>query len=275
MSAALPGRLYVVATPIGNLGDLSPRALETLRGADLIACEDTRHTGKLLAHFRVSTPTLSCFEHNEKERIPQLLAQLRDGRSVALVADAGTPLLSDPGYRLVRAAREAGIPVIPIPGPFAGVAAVSVAGLASDRILFAGFPPDRSAARRRWFEELAGDRSTLVFYLSPHRLHETLADALVVFGPRAALLAREMTKLHEEHLWCPLDELTRKVAESEPRGEYTLVLGGAGGESEPVGRVDAEAYLLGLMQLHGLSRSQAARRAATDLGLPRRDLYRG
>ncbi len=271
-----PGRLYVVATPIGNLGDLSPRALEVLRTVDLVACEDTRHTRKLLAHFQLSVPTLSCHEHNETERIPRLLAELQAGRSVALVSDAGTPLLSDPGFRLVRAVRDAGLPVIPIPGPFAGAAAVSVAGLPTDRVLFVGFPPERAAASRRWFEGLASQPATLVIYLSPHRLQQTLQDALDSFGPRRVLLAREMTKIHEEHLAGRLDEVVGKLAGVEPRGEYTLVVEGAAATSAPAPeRLDVEAYIRGLMELHGLSRSQAARRAASDLRLPRRTLYGG
>lgn len=273
----LPGCLFVVATPLGNLHDLSPRALEVLRSVDLIACEDTRHTGKLLAHFQITTPTLSCHEHNEAERVARLLAKVESGRSVALVTDAGTPLLSDPGYRLVRAARESGLPVMPIPGPFAGAAAVSVAGLPSDRILFAGFPPDRAAARRRWLQELAGESATLVIYLSPHRLPQTLADIVGIFGERQALLAREMTKLYEEHFWGTLPEVVRQATTGEPRGEYTLVVQGTGDPSVPAGKpvLDTEAYIRGLMELRGLTRSQAARRAALDLGLPRRQLYRG
>ncbi|GAB4124410.1 MAG: 16S rRNA (cytidine(1402)-2'-O)-methyltransferase [Acidobacteriota bacterium] len=273
---APPGRLYVVATPIGNLGDLSPRAVEVLRAVDLVACEDTRHTRKLLAHFQIRVPTLSCHEHNEVDRIPRLLAELQAGHSVALVADAGTPLLSDPGYRLVRAARDAGLPVIPIPGPFAAAAAVSVAGLPTDRVLFAGFPPDRAAARQRWFQELACEQATLVIYLSPHRLLQTLQDALSRLGPRRVLLAREMTKIHEEHWVGRLDELVRSLAGVDPRGEYTLVIEGAEGPAGRIpSRLDVEAYIRGLMELHGLTRSQAARRAASDLQLPRRKLYQG
>lgn len=272
---APPGRLYVVATPIGNLGDLSPRALEVLRAVDLVACEDTRHTRKLLAHFQISVPTLSCHEHNEVERTPRLLAKLQAGSSVALVTDAGTPLLSDPGYRLVRAAREAGLPVIPIPGPFAAAAAVSVAGLPTDRVLFAGFPPDRATTRQRWFQELASEKATLVIYLSPHRLLQTLKDALSCLGPRQVFLAREMTKIHEEHWVGRLDEVVQSLAGVDPRGEYTLVIEGAAGPGETTpSRLDSEAYIRGLMVLHGLTRSQAARRAASDLQLSRRKLYR-
>ncbi len=193
-----PGTLFVVATPIGNLGDLTVRARETLAGADLIAAEDTRHTGQLLAQLGIRTPLLALHEHNEGARAGELVGRLRDGARIALVSDAGTPLISDPGYRLVAAAAEAGIAVVPVPGACAAVAALSVAGLATDRFVFEGFLPARAAARRARLAALAAETRTLVFYEAPHRVGETLADLAAAFGAsRRAVLGRELTKLHE------------------------------------------------------------------------------
>ncbi|GAB4253921.1 MAG: 16S rRNA (cytidine(1402)-2'-O)-methyltransferase [Acidobacteriota bacterium] len=264
--------LYVVATPIGNLADMSPRGVETLRSVSVIACEDTRRTGKLLQHFGISTPLLSYHEHNEEERTPQLLDRLGSGEDVALVSDAGTPLLSDPGYRLVRACREADIAVVPVPGPFAAAAAASVSGLPTDRLLFAGFPPARAGKRRQWWKELAAVSATVVCYLSPHRLHAELREALAAFGPREAFLARELTKLHEECWFGRLPDLVERVAEQPPRGEYTLVLAPAAGTAPSC--IDVRAYCRGLRELYGLSPAQAAARAAAELGLSRREVYR-
>lgn len=268
------GRLYVVATPIGNLDDISPRAVETLKSADLILCEDTRHSRKLLNRFGISASTLSFHEHNEEARVPGLLRRVEEGERLALISDAGTPLLSDPGFRLVRACREAGYPVTPVPGPFAGAAAASVSGLPTDQILFAGFLPSRSGARRSFLETLAAGRSTLVFYLSPHRLKAELTDCLEVLGNRPAFLIREMTKLNEEADWGRLEEIAAGNGSREPRGEYTLVVGGTTDEAARRLSIDVEAYLAGLTSKRGLSPSQAARQAAAELGLPRRSLYR-
>ena len=191
MTNAAPGRLYVVATPIGNLGDLSARARETLAGAALIAAEDTRHTGTLLKAFGISTPMISLHDHNEAQRAPELVERLRGGASVALVSDAGTPAISDPGFDLVRACAAAGIEVIAVPGPCALVAALSIAALPTDRFCFEGFLPARGAARRARLGELSAERRTLVFYESPHRIEETLADCAEHLGPtREAVLAR-------------------------------------------------------------------------------------
>lgn len=266
------GALFVVATPIGNLADLSPRAIETLRSVSLIACEDTRRTGRLLLHFGISTPLLSYHEHNEEERTPQLLERLRRGEDIALVSDAGTPLLSDPGYRLVRACREAAIPVTPIPGPFAAAAAASVSGLPTNLLLFAGFPPTRTGKRERWWRELASISGTVVCYLSPHRLVAELREAAAAFGPREAFLARELTKLHEECWFGRLPELLTRAQQQPARGEYTLVVAPPE-ETERAG-IDIRAYCRGLQELYELSPAQAAARAAAELGLPRREVYR-
>lgn len=224
------GRLHVVATPIGNLGDLSVRALDTLRSCTLIAAEDTRHTGALLAHFAITTPMISLHDHNESQRAPELIARIRDGSSVALVSDAGTPAISDPGFALVRACAEAGIEVVAVPGPCAFVAALSISALPTDRFCFEGFLPARPAARRARLRDLSAERRTLVFYESPHRIKETLADCVEHLGPaRGAALAREITKLHETLYRGSLAELARRAA-SEPdlsRGEIVLVIAGA------------------------------------------------
>ncbi|HRR26042.1 MAG TPA: 16S rRNA (cytidine(1402)-2'-O)-methyltransferase [Acidobacteriota bacterium] len=274
MSAeAEPAILYVVATPIGNMGDMTFRAVEVLRSVSLIACEDTRHTAKLLANFQIKTPTISYHEHNEEQRIPQLLKRLTAGESLALVSDAGTPLLSDPGYRLVNACRQGGIRVTAVPGPFAAAAAASISGLSTDRIVFAGFPPGRPGSQHAWWRELATIPASVVCYLSPHRLLPSLRAAAAVFGSRPAFLVRELTKLHEESFFAPLDELVQRLHEHHPRGEYTLVIGGVPQSTTSLA-IDLESYVTGLQQARGLSLSQAVARASSELGIPRRQLYR-
>jgi 16S rRNA (cytidine1402-2'-O)-methyltransferase len=231
---AAPGRLYVVATPIGNLGDLSARARETLAGAALIAAEDTRHTGVLLKAFGISTPMISLHDHNEAQRAPALVERLRGGASLALVSDAGTPAISDPGFDLVRACAAAGIEVVAVPGACALVAALSIAALPTDRFCFEGFLPARGAARRARLHEVSAERRTLVFYESPHRIKETLADCAEHFGPeREAVLAREITKLHESLYRGSLAQLADRAASDADlsRGEIVLVIAGAAPEA--------------------------------------------
>lgn len=269
-----PGQLFVVATPIGNLQDFSPRGVETLKQVERIACEDTRHTGRLLHHFGIPTPTISYHEHNEEERTSQLIGWLLQGDSVALVSDAGTPLISDPGYRLIRAARTAGVPVLAVPGPNAAIAALSISGLPSDSFLFLGFPPNQKRALESSLEVLRPSSATLIWYLSPHRLKPTLECFLQVLGNRCALLVREMTKLYENSHWGPLEEILQEIEAEPARGEYTVVLEGAPQGEGMTPQIDVEAYLEGLMKLRGLSRSAAAAQAARELKLPRRDLYR-
>jgi 16S rRNA (cytidine1402-2'-O)-methyltransferase len=228
-----PGRLYVVATPIGNLGDLSARARDTLASAALIAAEDTRHTATLLKAFGISTPMISLHDHNEAQRAPELIERLRTGASVALVSDAGTPAISDPGFDLVRACAAAGIEVVAVPGPCALVAALSIAALPTDRFCFEGFLPARGAARRARLCEVSTERRTLVFYESPHRIDETLADCAEQLGStRAAALAREITKLHESLYRGSLGELAaRSKSDADlSRGEIVLVVAGAAPE---------------------------------------------
>lgn len=223
--------LYVVATPIGNLGDLTPRAQHVLAEVALIAAEDTRHSGKLLQHFRITTPVIAFHEHNEREQVPVLIGRLRNGESLALLSDAGTPLVSDPGYHLVRAAHEAGQRVVPLPGACAAVVALSAAGLPTDRFVFEGFPPAKAAARRQYFEVVRTEPRTLVFYESPHRILESLSDLADVFGTdREATVARELTKQFETIRTGGLGELVEWVRsdEHQQKGEFVLIVRGAG-----------------------------------------------
>ena len=274
MATPAPGRLHVVATPIGNLGDLSPRALETLRSVDVIAAEDTRHTQQLLAAFGARATLLALHDHNEAAQSTQLVARMLAGENIALVSDAGTPLVSDPGFRLVRAAREAGIVVTPVPGACAAIAALSVAGIASDRFAFEGFLPNKAAARRERLQSLAAEPRTLIFYESSHRIGDTLDDAASAFGPqRHAVLARELTKRFETVLDGSLPALIARLANDpdQHRGEFVLIIEGA-----PAGDDDA-ALVLGrrafsLLREH-LPPSQAARLAAEISGAPRKKLY--
>ncbi len=266
------GILYVVATPIGNQSDLSARAREILADADLIAAEDTRHTGRLLRTLGVRRPMISLHEHNEQARVPELLARLEDGVTIALVSDAGTPLISDPGFRLVAAARSAGLTVSPIPGPCAAVAALSVAGLPTDRFVFEGFLPSRGAARRRRLEALLGERRTLVFYESVHRIVALLKDLAEILGPdRQASVARELTKLHETVTGGALADLAQAVEQDTAtrRGEYVVVVRGAGARSGK----EAPRELLTLL-LEELPPARAAAVAARLTGRPRDEVYR-
>ena len=269
-----PGTLYVVATPIGNMGDLSPRAREVLGSVALVAAEDTRHAGQLLTRSGISARLLSLHEHNEAGRIEEILGRLRGGENVALVTDAGTPLISDPGYRLLAALRAAGLPASPVPGPCAAVAALSVAGLPTDRFFFEGFLPARSAARLARLRELAERSETLVFYEAANRMADTLADALAVFGSgREVAVGRELTKLHETLYRGNLAEVHAAVRDDPggDRGECTWVLGGLGTARAPD---DAElARVVGILAAE-LPASQAASLAARITGAPRKAAYR-
>lgn len=274
--ARAAGTLHVVATPIGHLGDLSPRAVETLKAVDAILAEDTRHTRQLLAHLGLERPLLALHEHNEDAQAPKLVERLLAGDSLALVSDAGTPLVSDPGYRLVAAARAAGLRVSPVPGPCAFVAALSVAGLPSDRFCFEGFLPAKASGRRERLRALAAEPRTLVFYESAHRIEESLADMLAGFGPaRRAVLARELTKLFETVLDGTLEALCARVAADpdQRRGEFVLLVEGAGeGDGDATLAEGRRVYALLCAQLPP---SQAARLAAEITGAPRKALYGG
>jgi 16S rRNA (cytidine1402-2'-O)-methyltransferase len=267
------GCLFVVATPIGNLADISARALEVLQTADVIAAEDTRHTRGLLQHFGINRPLLSLHEHNEDAQAPQLLERLLGGERVALVSDAGTPLISDPGFPLVRACREAGVDIVPVPGPSALVAALSVAGLPTDRFRFEGFLPRKATARRDCLRGLEAETATLVFYESSHRVVETLGDMVEVLGGgRYAVLARELTKLHETVLFGDLNTLLAKVRadENQRKGEFVLMLAGAVAQSTDSGQ-DLDRCL-GVL-LDELPLKQAARLAAKLSGVKRNAAY--
>jgi 16S rRNA (cytidine1402-2'-O)-methyltransferase len=272
------GTLYVVATPIGNLEDLSARALRVLRSVSRIACEDTRRTAKLLARHEVSTPTVSCHSFNERKRVASLLERLRRGEDLALVSDAGTPGISDPGAILVRAALDAGFRVAPVPGPSAVMALLSASGLAGDRFVFEGYLPARGAERRRRLAELRTESRTLVLFEAPHRIRRTLQDLADLLGERTVVLGRELTKLHETILRGSARQLLESLEKDPIRGEFTLAIEGApGGEkaretstaAEEVRRVWREA----LREAEGDSRS-ALRLAARRLGLRRPALFR-
>ena len=273
MPSAQPGSLWVVATPIGHRDDFSARAVQTLRQAAVIAAEDTRHSRPLLQHYGIDTALVALHEHNERDVVDALVQRMRDGDSVALISDAGTPLISDPGFRLVRAARAAGVRCIPVPGACAAIAALSVAGLPSDRFVFEGFLPPKSAARRARLQELAGDPRTLIFYESSHRVAESLADMREVFGGgREAVLARELTKLFETVIGEPLDDLVARVA-SDPdqqRGECVLLVAGRG---EEVDARLAEGQRVFAILREELPPARAAKLAAAISGAPRKLLY--
>ena len=275
MDAGNTGTVWIVATPIGNLGDVSERAREVLRSVSVIAAEDTRHSRSLLKHLGIATPMVALHEHNERAVVPQLLAKVQAGENVALVSDAGTPLVSDPGFRLVRAAREAGIRVSPVPGACAGIAALSVAGMPSDRFVFEGFLPPKSSARRARLRALAGEARTLVLYESSHRIQACCEDLRDVFGAgREAALLRELTKLHETWLGSTLGEIAARVADdSEQRlGEFVLVVAGAGDEADTKLAEGRRVYALLRAEL---APAQAAKLAAAISGAPRKDLYGG
>ena len=239
------GTLFVVATPIGNLDDLSPRARETLEQVELVAAEDTRVTGRLLSNFGISARMMALFDHNEEKTVSELIKALDSGNSVALVSDAGTPLISDPGFRLVRAAHGAGITVSPVPGPSSAVAALSVSGLASDRFVFEGFLPPRRAARKRRLAELKSERRTLLFFESVHRVGETLVDLVEVFGPgRQGFIGRELSKLYEQCVAAPLVELAGLITDGDIPRKGEFVVGVAGETPETSGDMEMSDALL-------------------------------
>jgi 16S rRNA (cytidine1402-2'-O)-methyltransferase len=263
----------VVATPIGNLEDLTLRALRVLREVHLVACEDTRRTGAMLRAHGISTPTTSYFEHNERWKGGRILDALRAGRSVALVSDAGTPGISDPGYRLVRDARAEGLPVVPVPGPSAATAALSVSGLPTDRFLFVGFLPARAGPRRKALEELATVRQTLVVYESPVRILDALSVMAEVLGDREAFLCREATKSHEEYVRGRILELHERLAARKAvRGEIVLVVAGAP-DAAQVTEEEPEA-LYGRLAAEGRTRREAVKEVARRCGLSAREVYR-
>lgn len=267
------GTLYLVATPIGNLEDITLRALRVLREVDLVAAEDTRHTAKLLNHYGIAVPTTSLHEHNEAPKAAALVGRLQAGERIALVSDAGTPGISDPGYRLVCAAVDAGIRVEAIPGPSALLAALTSSGLPTDAFAFMGFPPARGSARVAWFERLRDERRTVVFFEAPHRVRRTLEDALEVAGDRQAAIGRELTKLHEELLRGRLSELLGRLP--RPLGEFTIVVAGATDVSKEAERPSDEELYADFCRMTEIGRGR--REAITDLArrhkLRSRDVY--
>ena len=266
------GTLYVVATPIGNLEDISLRALRILKEADLIAAEDTRHSRKLLTHYGIGTPLMSCHEHNETERAEQFVAMLKQGKSIALISDAGTPAISDPGFLLVRRCRREGLPVASVPGVSAVVTALSIAGMPCDRFEFGGFLPPKKMARMALFETLCYRELLSVFYESPHRLQASLKDLEEVLGPeREVAVARELTKIHEQILRGPVAEVREHFEREGARGEIVLLVG-PGQAQAPA--LSLEEALVSFERGGGLSPKEAVKQAAAQFGLSTAEVYR-
>ena len=268
----MSGTLYVVATPIGNLEDITYRAVRILGEVDRIACEDTRHTRKLLDHYRIATPLVSYHEHNEPARSDELLREIEAGQSIALVSDAGTPLIADPGYRLVHKAREQGLRVIPIPGPSALLAALSASGLATDAFVFGGFLPSKKSHRRKLLEELKTVEATLVLYEAPHRISETLADIAELMPTRPIVLARELTKIHEEFLPGTAAELQHELAQRPAmKGEFTILI--AKDQTPVVDDTPLETAMEKLIQA-GVPRMDAMKTLARQRGMSKHEVYK-
>ena len=263
-----PG-LYVAATPIGNLKDVTIRVIETMKTADLILCEDTRQTAKLCAAYDVTTPRRPYHDHNAAEIRPEILERLESGAAVCLVSDAGTPLISDPGYKLVREARDRGVRVIPLPGASAMLAALAAAGAPTDRFFFAGFPPPKAGARSAFLKDLASVGATLVFYEAPQRLAESLAAMAEAFGDRRAAVARELTKLHEEIREGTLRDLAKVYGASKPKGEIVVIVHPPA--EEKANAEDLDGFLRGALQ--SMSLKDAANAAADALGVPKKEAY--
>jgi 16S rRNA (cytidine1402-2'-O)-methyltransferase len=273
------GRLYLVSTPIGNLEDITLRALRVLREADVVACEDTRQTQKLLRHFEIEKRMVSYHEHNEITRGAELVIEMEQGAVVALASDAGTPVLSDPGHHLVTLCLRHHIPVIPIPGPSAALAALAASGLPVEEFAFLGFLPARAGDRRKTIQALRAERKTLIFYEAPHRIAEMLADAAEILGARPAVVAREITKLHEEFLRGTLEELAARAAKHPPRGEITVLVGPSaepipGVIAGPAAALSLSARVAQLERDEGLDRKAALKQAARERGLNKRDAYK-
>lgn len=266
------GTLYIVATPIGNLEDITFRALRVLKEADLIAAEDTRRTKKLLTHYNISTPLTSYYDEVEREKAAELVKQLQSGKNIALVSDAGTPTVSDPGFRLVREAVRAGAPVVPVPGASALLAVLSASWLPTDRFVFEGFLPAKRRERRERLQSLAQETRTQVFYEAPHRLRETLADILEIFGDREAVFGREVTKAYEEFVRGRVSDALAAIERKEPRGEITLAVAGFAGEASSIdAKIEDEiANLLG----KGLRVKEIAEILGEKFGYPKKDIYR-
>ena len=270
----MAGTLFLVATPIGNLKDISQRALETLQSVDIIACEDTRHSAKLLNAYGISKKLTSYHEHNENARSDEFIERLANGECVALISDAGTPVINDPGFRIVKKAREAGIGVVSIPGPVAFVNAAIVSGLPTDQLFFGGFLPSKKGERRRYLESVSSFPATLVFYESPHRLGKSLADCAEVLGPRDASVVRELTKLHEEVVSGTLTELAKRYADVAIKGEIVLVIDKADERENPRANIQLLSERINELEAEGNDRKHALKTAAKEFGISRSEAYR-
>src|SRR5579859_455998 len=269
------GTLYVVATPIGNLEDMTHRAVRILREADMIACEDTRHTAKLLTHYGIDKPTVSYHEHNEAARAEELVAKLEQGLNIAQVSDAGMPAISDPGYRVIRLAIERGIRVVPVPGPSAVIAALAASGLATDSFQFLGFLPARSGERRTMLESLRAAEQTTVLYEAPHRVVEALRDIVEILGQdRRVVVARELTKVHEEFIRGSAAEVLKKLQQREVKGEITLVIGKAEGQAEPSKKKDIASRLQEIMREQQIDENAALKVVAKEQEISKSEAYR-
>lgn len=267
------GTLYVVATPIGNLEDMTFRAVTVLKQVDLIAAEDTRHSKKLLGHYGIGTRLVSCHEHNETLKTPQLISHLKSGLSLALISDAGTPTLSDPGYHLIKTAAKENISIVPIPGCSAAMAGLSVSGLPTDAFCFSGFPPKKSGKLKQTIESLKDQKSTLIFYESPHRIKTLLETLILILGDRQACLAREITKLHEEYLRGTLSEILRILDERESiKGECSLFVQGCVEERKPEAD-DLKKIILERLSDSDLGPSDLAKQIAGEYHLPKKMIY--
>ena len=273
----MAGTLYLVSTPIGNLEDITHRAVRLLGEVELIACEDTRHTKKLLNHYGITTPTTSYHEHNERERAAELLKRLKSGTDIAVVSDAGTPGISDPGFRLARLAIDNDVRVVPVPGPSALIAALVASGMPTDEFFFGGFLPSRSGARRTRLSELCSIPATLIFYEGPHRIAATLRDAREILGEREAVVARELTKMHEEIVRGRLGDLaTHFSATAAARGEMVLIIDRAviAGEDRKGEAIASITALVTKLENEGFDHRAALKKAARELGLSRAEAYR-
>jgi 16S rRNA (cytidine1402-2'-O)-methyltransferase len=270
----MPGKLFLVATPIGNLNDITLRALDVLKTVDVIACEDTRHTGGLLKHFGISKKLVSYHEHNETARADELAGMLADGKSIAVVSDAGTPGIADPGFRLVQKAIEIGAAIISIPGPVAFVAAVVASGLSTDALFFGGFLPSKKSERRKRLQEIAEIPATLIFYEAPHRLGKSLVDCFEILGDRQATVARELTKLHEEITRGDLNTLTANYSNANVKGEIVLIIDRNRGLQRASERSENIVDRVKELISAGEDRKVALKKAAKEFGLSKAEAYR-
>jgi 16S rRNA (cytidine1402-2'-O)-methyltransferase len=267
------GVLYIVATPIGNLEDITLRALRILKEVDVIAAEDTRHTQKLLSKYDIHTPLTSYHDHNKEEKAPVLVSRLLDGKSVALVSDAGTPGISDPGYFLINLCIAQAVPIVPLPGATAAIAALSVSGLPTDRFVFEGFLPSKHTARVKRLEELVNEERTLIFYEAPHRIMQTLDDLRTVLGERKAVLTRELTKVHEQVIRGTLSEVKKQLEAGSMKGEFTIIVEATSSGADRM-NISPEEYLKNLILHRGLPKKEAIAVAAHDLGVPKKEIYK-